>query len=384
MAKLYNLARMSTATTGTGTITLGSAVTGFLSFASAGVADGDTVTYAIQDGSASEIGRGVYTASGTTLTRSVLKSTNAGSALNLSGQAQVFITPAAEDFMSNTAGSSTDNAIARWDGTGGNTLQNSAVTVADTGAITVTAAVASALAVGRQGATDPVLSVDASTASVATGVKVTGAAAGGGVALAAISSGTNEALTINAKGSGAISIGNSSTGGVIIGTSATIPNAGLLVYDTNASHTLAITPGSNLTANRILTINTGDAARSIDLDAWTAYTPTLTSGTGSVTGHTVTITARYRRTGQKVDLYIKCVLTNIGSGTPGAAVTLTTPVAPQSSSGSYPASVYYINNGELGTGNVYGSGFLDVYKYNGATLWANGNQFTASVTYEVA
>lgn len=98
MAKLYNLARMTTATTGTGTITLGSAVAGFLSFASGGIEDGDTVTYAIEDGANSEIGRGVYTSSGTTLTRSVLKSTNSNSAISLSGSAQVFITPAAEDF----------------------------------------------------------------------------------------------------------------------------------------------------------------------------------------------------------------------------------------------------------------------------------------------
>ena len=102
MAKiLYNLARMTTATTGTGTITLGSAATSggvtFLSFAAAGVSDGDTVTYAIADTNASEIGRGVYTASGTTLTRSVLKSTNSNTAINLSGNAQVFINAAAED-----------------------------------------------------------------------------------------------------------------------------------------------------------------------------------------------------------------------------------------------------------------------------------------------
>jgi hypothetical protein len=107
MAKLYNLARMTTATTGTGTITLGSAVTGFLTFGTAGVGDGETVTYAIQDGSQSEIGRGVYTASGTTLSRaSILKSTNGGSTINLSGNAQVFVTAAAEDFarLNNTLG----------------------------------------------------------------------------------------------------------------------------------------------------------------------------------------------------------------------------------------------------------------------------------------
>jgi hypothetical protein len=98
MAKLYNLARMTTATTGTGTITLGSAVSSYLSFASSGVQNGDTVTYAIVDGSNREIGRGVYTSSGTTLTRTVLTSTNSNNAISLSGSAEVFITAAAQDF----------------------------------------------------------------------------------------------------------------------------------------------------------------------------------------------------------------------------------------------------------------------------------------------
>ena len=98
MAKLYNLARMTTATTGTGTITLGSAVASYVTFALAGVQNGDTVTYAIVDGSNREVGRGVYTSVGTTLTRAtILESTNANAAINLSGSAEVFITAAAED-----------------------------------------------------------------------------------------------------------------------------------------------------------------------------------------------------------------------------------------------------------------------------------------------
>lgn len=96
MAKLYNLARMTTATTGTGTITLGSAVAGYLTFAQAGVANSDVVDYAIKDGNDSEIGTGTYTSSGTTLTRTVTKSTNSNAAINLSGAAEVFITPRAE------------------------------------------------------------------------------------------------------------------------------------------------------------------------------------------------------------------------------------------------------------------------------------------------
>jgi hypothetical protein len=91
---------MSTATTGTGTITLGSAVGGFLDFATAGATDGMQLSYGIIDYGVSppahEVGYGTYTASGTTLTRTLTKSST-GSLLSLSGNAQVFVSLRAED-----------------------------------------------------------------------------------------------------------------------------------------------------------------------------------------------------------------------------------------------------------------------------------------------
>jgi hypothetical protein len=88
---------MSTSTTGTGTITLGSAVSGFQTFADAGITNGQTVRYAIDDGANFEIGSGTYTSSGTTLTRSVTESSNSDSAISLSGSAEVFIAATVAD-----------------------------------------------------------------------------------------------------------------------------------------------------------------------------------------------------------------------------------------------------------------------------------------------
>ena len=100
---LTNLVRVTTATTGTGTLTLGSAITGFNSVP-AGL-DGLSVTYEIAEpGSAPtarEVGRGVYTNSGATLTRTnIFASTNGGSAINLtSGAAYVSLSLCADDIV---------------------------------------------------------------------------------------------------------------------------------------------------------------------------------------------------------------------------------------------------------------------------------------------
>ena len=91
MTVLVNRAKMTTATTGTGTITLGSAEAGYQTFADAGVSDGAIVPYVIEDGNNWEIGTGTYTASGTTLSRTVSESSNSDAAINLSGSAVVYV-----------------------------------------------------------------------------------------------------------------------------------------------------------------------------------------------------------------------------------------------------------------------------------------------------
>lgn len=100
MVKLVNRAKMSTSTTGTGTITLASAEAGYQSFADAGVADSDVVSYVIEDGDNFEIGRGIYTASGTTLSRGPLETSNSDSAISLSGSAAVFVSATVNEVYS--------------------------------------------------------------------------------------------------------------------------------------------------------------------------------------------------------------------------------------------------------------------------------------------
>ena len=69
-------------TTGTGTISLGGAITGYQAF-SAALSNGDTCYYAATDGTNWEVGLGTYTSSGTTLARTtILASSNSNSAVS--------------------------------------------------------------------------------------------------------------------------------------------------------------------------------------------------------------------------------------------------------------------------------------------------------------
>lgn len=127
--KLYNRAGVTTTTAGTGTITLGSAIAagssinagGFQTFGTAGAADGQAIPYLIIDvNNAWEYGTGTYTASGTTLSRTLGQSST-GSLLSLSGSAQVFIIARKEDIAKLTD----DNTF-----TGQNTLAAGTTTLA--------------------------------------------------------------------------------------------------------------------------------------------------------------------------------------------------------------------------------------------------------------
>ncbi len=96
---LKDRVKETTATTGTGALSLAGAVTNFQSFSSV-LSDADTTYYAVIDvtNSEFEIGLGTYSSGGNTLARTtVLESSNGGSAVNFSaGTKNVFIAYPAE------------------------------------------------------------------------------------------------------------------------------------------------------------------------------------------------------------------------------------------------------------------------------------------------
>lgn len=126
---LADRVKETTTTTGTGTVTLLGASTGYQSFAAVGNANTTYYCIAGQTGSEWEVGIGTYTAVGTTLARNtVLASSNAGSLVNFSaGTKDVFVTQPAKRAVYDSTGSTggtdavstnTANTVVRRDASG--------------------------------------------------------------------------------------------------------------------------------------------------------------------------------------------------------------------------------------------------------------------------
>ena len=151
------------------------------------------------------------------------------------------------------------------------------------GALVITSAAAAALAVGRQGATNPAFQVDASAANSVTGVKVTAGASGAGVKLAPISSAAAENLDIDSLGTGTVQIGaNNSQGvtvflgvanGLRVGRAAANPAFQVVGAVANSATGVRVTPAAAAGGVAVDVISSG-AAEALTIDA---------KGTGAIT-----------------------------------------------------------------------------------------------------
>jgi len=102
--RFLDRAKETTTTTGSGSITLGGAVAGFVAIS--GIGNGNSTYYTITENNDFEIGIGTYTSAGNTLSRAeVFSSSNSdNSKINLGGGATVFITYSADKVVSRTSG----------------------------------------------------------------------------------------------------------------------------------------------------------------------------------------------------------------------------------------------------------------------------------------
>jgi hypothetical protein len=154
---------------------------------------------------------------------------------------------------------------------------------ADAGNLVITSNSANALAVGANGTTNPVLNVNASASSVATGLTIVGAAVASGLAVQVTSSGTNEALTIDAKGSGTIGLNTVSTtsGAVTIGNATSLAG-------------VAVNGPANITSSSATSLTVGPNGTTTPIFAVASNTTSAVTGlkvTGAATGVAVALIA---------------------------------------------------------------------------------------------
>lgn len=169
----------------------------------------------------------------------------------------------------------------------GNTTGATAIALkSGSGGTIVTSADADGFTVGANGATNPVIKVDTSTASVATGISITGAATGTAVALAAIGSAADESITINAKAAGTIGIGGTSTGLVSIALASSaagvrwkrsvLASSGNTTMTSAMSGSIMLVDGATV-AYTLPAIGTGD----VGMEFW--FTVTVASTAATIT-----------------------------------------------------------------------------------------------------
>lgn len=176
-----------------------------------------------------------------------------------------------------SAGFGTDNVVIRADGTGKG-VQSTGVAIDDSNNMTGVASLGvSSIELGH--ATQNTLTASSGILSCEGVAQVN---------LSASQTLTNKTLTSPVIGTSPTAAGATWTDlGTV--TTSTFANTGLRVLDTNASHVLSLVPGSNITANRALTLTTGDSDRTLTISGDATISQDY-STTGSPTFATPTVT----------------------------------------------------------------------------------------------
>jgi hypothetical protein len=278
---LADRVQVTTSTTGTGTLTLGSAVTGFQDFAVIG--DDNTTYYTITDNNNWEVGIGTYTDSGTTLSRdTVLESSNAGAKVNFgAGTKFVFCTyPAEKSVDIETAQTLTNKTI----NGSNNTITNVSLTAGVTGVLPI--------ANGGTGETTRQAAIDALAGAVTSGQYLRGN--GTDVVMANIVAGDVPTLNQNTTGNAA-SATVLQTARLLNGVS--FNGSANITVPTNLGITAGTTAGPIVTSssgtNATLPTATASASGVVTTGAqtWAGVKTFNSTITGSISGNSGTATA---------------------------------------------------------------------------------------------
>lgn len=152
-----------------------------------------------------------------------------------------------------------------------------------TAAQVISSTSAAAFVVGPNGTTNPVLQINASTASQVTGVMITGNVLGSAPTIAATSSGSNENLNINSKGSGVL---------VFNSAGANVSSFGNFLVQKNSATAFVVGPNGTTNPTIQVVTNTTSAATGISLVAAAAGAGMAINTTSSGTNENLNINAK--------------------------------------------------------------------------------------------
>lgn len=230
----------------------------------------------------------------------------------------------------------------------------------------LTSTSANAIAIGPNGSSNPTFKVNANTASAATGLEVVGAAAAGGLAVKAISSGTNENMTIDAKGSGTVTINGTATGAIslarntsVTGTFAASGNVAINTDkftvtaasgNTAVAGTLAVTGAATLSSTLGVTGNVAVNTNKFNVTA--ASGNTAIAGTLGVTGDVAVNTNKFTVTAASGNTLVAGTLDITGD----VAVATNKLVVTASSGAVVSASSVKSSSASAGVGYATGAG----------------------------
>lgn len=150
------------------------------------------------------------------------------------------------------------------------------------------------------------------------------------------------------------------------------------VYDSaNISEQVVGTMATQSIANKTLTVSTLNGA-TIDNNAWTAYTPTVTAATGTFT--TVSAVGYYKIIGKTCFITTTITVTAVGSASNATRITLPVTALHNGSGIGRETAL----TGALFSADIIASATnSDLRKYDGTFGVSSGSVITATFTYEI-